>query len=363
LRKDANEKYSARRLKISVNEIRKLRSALLLSAIKAFQPGVVLVDKHPFGASGEFKAGLTALRKSGGRAVLGLRDILDAPEQVLQEWKQVRNLIADHYDQVLVYGNPGVFDPVTAYSFPEQLAKRTTFAGYVVSRADARCLQNFEWPFLPRDKRSRPVVLATCGGGEDGSRILECFMRCSVGANWQAVAIGGPMTPDAELARLEAVAAETGVAFRHFVPHLSALFSSVDAIVCMGGYNTLVEAADLGVPTVCVPRVNPRVEQLMRARAFERLGLLRLCQPERLEQNLQPEIETVLQISPGLLRERAHEVLDFDGAKRAAASLLSLALSTVGLDRPISQRKRNGRDSIPEATIQKCLDKSINTDG
>ena len=131
----------------------------------------------------------------------------------------------------------------------------------------------------------------------------------------------------------------------------------------MGGYNTLVEAADLGVPTVCVPRVNPRVEQLMRARAFERLGLLRLCQPERLEQNLQPEIETVLQISPGLLRERAHEVLDFDGAKRAAASLLSLALSTVGLDRPISQRKRNGRDSIPEATIQKCLDKSINTDG
>src|ERR1051326_5626426 len=57
LRKDANEQYSARRLKVSVNEIRKLRSALLLSAVKAFRPAVVLVDKHPFGASGEFKAG------------------------------------------------------------------------------------------------------------------------------------------------------------------------------------------------------------------------------------------------------------------------------------------------------------------
>src|SRR5262247_3119912 len=38
LRKDANEKYSSRRLKVSVREIRSLRSSLLLTAVKAFQP-------------------------------------------------------------------------------------------------------------------------------------------------------------------------------------------------------------------------------------------------------------------------------------------------------------------------------------
>src|SRR6266487_3455706 len=62
LRKDANQKYSSRRLGVSAAEIRSLRSAFLLTAVKTFQPTVVLVDKHPFGASGEFKAGLKALR-------------------------------------------------------------------------------------------------------------------------------------------------------------------------------------------------------------------------------------------------------------------------------------------------------------
>lgn len=326
LRKDANEKYSARRLKVSVNEIRALRSALLLSAVRAFQPEVVLVDKHPFGASGEFKAGLKALRRAGGRAVLGLRDILDAPAQVLVEWKKVRELIATHYEQVLIYGDRAVFDPVSAYNFPEELAKRTQFSGYVFSPENPTALQNFDWPFPRHERRSRPVVLATCGGGEDGFRTLETFMRASFQAPWQAVTVAGPMAPDAELERLEGIAAETGVTFRHYVPHLSALFGSVDALVCMGGYNTLVEAAALGVPTVCVPRTHPRVEQLMRAQAFERLGLLQLCHPERLEvQELRSQIEKALNISRASLKARAHRVLDFDGAQRAAGCLLALA--------------------------------------
>jgi predicted glycosyltransferase len=326
LRKEANEKYSSRRLKVSVNEIRKLRSALLLSAVRAFQPQVVLVDKHPFGASGEFKAGLKALRRAGGRALLGLRDILDAPAQVLLEWKKVRELIADHYEQVLIYGERAVFDPVTAYDFPSELAKRTQFSGYVFSPENPIALQNFDWPFPPRERRSRPVVLATCGGGEDGFRTLEIFMRSSFQAPWQALTVAGPMTPDAQLERLEGIAAETGVTFRHYVPHLSAMFNSVDALVCMGGYNTLVEAAALGVPTVCVPRTYPRTEQLMRAEAFHRLGLLQLCHPERLEIGvLRSQIDKALKIPRESLRARAHRVLDFQGAQRAASSLLSLA--------------------------------------
>src|SRR3954471_16683180 len=44
--KNANEQYSARRLKVSVKQIRALRSALLVTAVKTFQPEVVLVDKH-----------------------------------------------------------------------------------------------------------------------------------------------------------------------------------------------------------------------------------------------------------------------------------------------------------------------------
>ncbi len=328
LRKDGNEQYSSRRLAVSSVEVRDLRSELLLAAAKNLRPQVTLVDKHPFGASGEFKAGLKAIRKAGGRTVLGLRDILDEPAHVLAEWRPYRmqKRIAEFYDQVVVYGDQAVFDPVTAYKFPDELAGRTDFCGYVFNREHAASLEHFERPFPPRDKRERPVALATTGGGEDGFRTLEMFMHASASAPWQGVAVAGPMTPVAELEILAGLAAQCGVTFRHFVPHLSALFDSVDALVCMGGYNTLVEASALGVPTICVPRITPRTEQLIRAEAFARLGLLQVSRPDQLSPHtLRCQIATALLSSPEELRARAHGALNFNGAEQAARHLLALA--------------------------------------
>jgi predicted glycosyltransferase len=328
LRKDSNDSYSSRRLPVSRAAIRSLRSALLVATVKSFRPMVVLVDKHPFGASGEFKSGLKALQRSGGRAVLGLRDILDEPRQVLNEWRpyKMHQRINDFYDQVLVYGERAIFDPVSAYSFPRSLAQRTRFCGYVLNRESKRSLENFEWPFPSREKRSRPVVLATAGGGEDGFRTLATFIRAAADSSWHAVAVAGPMTPDVELAMLERLAAENGVTLRTFVPHLSALFDSLDALVCMGGYNTLVESTALGIPTVCVPRVRPRIEQLMRAEAFERMGLLQICPPAQLTpQRLREQISAALRVRPQDLRARARTALNFNGAHSAAECLLSLA--------------------------------------
>ena len=90
LRKVSNDEYASRHLRILVSEIRALRSELLHAAVKAYRPTVVLVDKHPFGAKGEFRAGLEELRATGGCAVLGLRDILDEPASVLKEWSPHR---------------------------------------------------------------------------------------------------------------------------------------------------------------------------------------------------------------------------------------------------------------------------------
>jgi len=164
-----------------------LRSDLLLAAVNSFRPGVVLVDKHPFGASGEFKAGLKALRKQGGRAVLGLRDILDEPAQVLKEWAPYRmqRRIAKYFHRVLIYGERAVFDPVSAYGFPPGLAAITKFCGYVFVRPDGGPLENFAPPFPSRAKRKRAVVMATVGGGEDGYRTLGSFIQAARGAAWQ----------------------------------------------------------------------------------------------------------------------------------------------------------------------------------
>lgn len=328
LRKIANGEYCARHLNLPVPEIRELRAELLTTAVKAFFPSVVLVDKHPFGASGEFRNGLEELRKQGGRAALGLRDILDEPEYVLEEWRPMRmqHRIAAYYDEVFIYGQRSIFDAATAYDFPASLAERTRFCGYVENEETPADLADVKLPFPAREDRVRPVVLATTGGGEDGFAVLESFIRAAAGAPWQGVVISGPMTPEPEAAAIKRLADENNVIVRKFLPHLSALFWSVDALVCMGGYNTLCEAVSKGLPTVCVPRTVPRTEQLMRANAFQRLGLLRTIRPDQLNvENLRGEIGHALKQSRQELLARGQKQLSFDGARQAARRLLALA--------------------------------------
>lgn len=328
LRKVGNEQYASRRLRIPVAEIRRLRSALLQAAVSTFRPTVVLVDKHPFGAGGEFHAALDTVRGYGGACVLGLRDILDEPATVLREWAghDLQERIAEYYDRVLIYGERGIFDPVREYEFPEAIARRTSFCGYVVNREGTERPPRPIPPGGHPPQRAHSVVLATAGGGEDGYLMLQSFIRAAVGADWQGIVIPGPMTPEAELESLRRSAFEAEVGFQAFIPNLSALFWTINALVCMGGYNTLVEAVSKGMPTVCVPRTTPRAEQLLRAAAFERLGLLRMIRPEQLSpERLRQGIERALGISRPELLERASAHLRFDGARQAATQLLALA--------------------------------------
>src|SRR5207249_3601543 len=109
----------------------------------------------------------------------------------------------------------------------------------------------------------------------DGFRLLETFVRAAAGAPWKGVAVAGPMLSPPELKVAQQLAAQSEVTFHTFIPCLPDLFPALDGLVCMGGYNTLIEAVSQGLPTVCVPRISPRSEQLLRAQVFERLGLLR----------------------------------------------------------------------------------------
>jgi predicted glycosyltransferase len=167
------------------------------------------------------------------------------------------------------------------------------------------------------------VVLASAGGGEDGAALLETFVAAAAGAPWRAIVVAGPLASPAARARLEALAVRAGVEYHTFLPDLADRLGRVDALVCMGGYNTLAEALVRGTPTVCVPRVKPRTEQLIRARAFARLGLLQVLEPAALEPgSLRRTVERALGEDRARLRLRAHATLGFDGADRAAAYAL-----------------------------------------
>lgn len=324
LRKISNENYSSRKLRVSREEILAIRSDLLRSVVGTFRPDVVIVDKHPFGAAGELLPALRFHRERGGRAVLGLRDILDSADTVRREWMNLPEPLADYFEEIFIYGMESIFDAVREYEFPEDLAARSRYCGYVLNRTrkEYRATDSPE-PFL--QDRGEPVVLATPGGGEDGFELLQNFIAASRGAPWRGVIVTGPLHSGGRQNILRQAAAEAGVGFRSFVPGLQNWFSAVDAVVSMAGYNTVTEIVFAGTPSVCVPRTEPRTEQLLRATAFERLGLLRCLDPL----DISPErlAEAIREALAGDRRrfESARQAIDFGGAAAAAAALVRLA--------------------------------------
>jgi predicted glycosyltransferase len=338
LRKVANEDYTGRRLAVGGTQVIRVRNSLLEATVESFNPAVILADKHPLGARGELEPALALLRERGGRAVIGFRDILDDPAQVKVEWSQadVPRAIEAYYDRILVYGHPAVVDPVTEYGLPAALASKIRFCGYVCSPPPQDSMTRDGFPIPQGD---RPTVLATAGGGEDGFAILETFVQAAAGANWNAIVVAGSQSAPEARQQLRDAAKEAGATYYTFVRGLDAWFGIVDAVVCMGGYNTLSETVSRGTRTVCVPRVVPRTEQLIRAEAFAKLGLLRYVHPDELTpERLRTEVDAALELSREELAEIARTRLGFDGAARAAEQLLELARRGASAPQPTGLR-------------------------
>jgi predicted glycosyltransferase len=68
--------------------------------------------------------------------------------------------------------------------------------------------------------------------------------------------------------------------------------------VAMGGYNTTTELLAARKPALIVPRVEPRVEQLIRTRRLASLGLVEMIHPRDL--------------TPPLMRSRVEDLLRRD---------------------------------------------------
>jgi len=313
--------YAAKRLAVSSHDVLHVRGGIIAGAIGSFRPDVFLVDKHPFGVHGELRGALDMLSVHGGRAVLGLRDVLDEPAAVAAEWGPLGlpDEISHTYDRVLVYGQRDIVDPIAEYHMPSDAAAVTRFCGYVHTAQTAT--RGYATP-----PKGGPTVLATVGGGGDGDRLLAAVIEVCDGAPWRTVLVAGPQGSAALRQSLRHRAEGAGMEFRTFVHDLPDRMVEADALVAMGGYNTITEAMAAAVPTVCVPRIRPRTEQLIRARAFEARGLLRVVHPESsVPRAIRAALDDVLGWDRSALRRRIRFNLVLDGAATAAAEVVQLA--------------------------------------
>ncbi|MBM3554236.1 MAG: hypothetical protein FJX47_01615, partial [Alphaproteobacteria bacterium] len=128
-----NGDYTALNLHIDVEETLDLRSSIIRHTAEIFDPDIFIVDKEPLGLRGEVQETLALLKARGCRLVLGLRDVMDEPAQLVPEWqrKNVMPALSEYYDQIWVYGLPQVCDPLDGVEVPEAVRSKTIFTGYL----------------------------------------------------------------------------------------------------------------------------------------------------------------------------------------------------------------------------------------
>ena len=315
------EEYRPTDALISMSLVKQARSAVLRDITLRWRPDVLLVDHAPHGLKGELLPVFDAIRSRGlpTKVVLGLRDILDEPASVRSAWAEqgVYETLGDVYDQVMVYGERDLFDVVGAYGIPEPLASRVEFCGYVTSEVPSG---------RPATGRAPAVgghVLGTVGGGGDGVEVLASTLEAARRADLPAVLCTGPLMSAADRAVLDQAVARyrrlgQKVRVLEHVQDLPALARDARCVVSRGGYNTLCELLALSVPVVVVPRVWPRREQLLRARAFTERGLVCLVDPRH--DDLAGRVAAA--VSGAMAGDApARLPLDLGGARRAVAVL------------------------------------------
>jgi predicted glycosyltransferase len=271
----------------SHNSTIRFRTALALTTVQAFDPHLVVIDHAPAGLFRELAPAIDWLRRRDQSPALALlmRDITFGPEQTRSIWTNegVYPLLDDAYARILIYGDRRVFDPIAAYALSDVAASHTRFCGYLAPSPPRRS------PAQVRDEMgvgTLPLIAVSVGGGADGCSLLRAYLtglRSRPGPPVHSYLVTGPLLPEQDRREImEMVDALPHVCTIDFDPDFVAAVRAADAVVCMGGYNSLAESVYFGKRPIVVPRVPGSEEQVLRAEGFARLGLATVVGPEPL---------------------------------------------------------------------------------
>ena len=270
-----NGAYTSLSLPFDIDDTMELRTSIIERAADVFEPDILIVDKEPLGLRGEMLGTLERLKGRGVHLVLGLRDVMDDPDVLREEWerKRVYPALELLYDDIWIFGPREVFDPLDGVGVSQAVRDKAIFTGYLRSTMPRTVLSNDALPF-----GGAPFLLVTPGGGGDGVELVDWVIRAYEARKrplFPALIMLGPFMDTANQTNfMERAEAERDIEVKRFTPQMEPLLQAATAVVGMGGYNTFCEIVSFNRPALLVPRVVPRQEQMIRALKAEEAGLL-----------------------------------------------------------------------------------------
>ncbi len=276
-----NGDYTSLSLHIDTEQTLQIRASIIEHTAQVFDPDIFIVDKEPLGLRGEVRPTLERLAGGRTRCILGLRDVMDDPDTLREEWirKGAMEAVAELYHEIWLYGLPEIHDPLAGLVIPEAVREKEVYTGYL-RRSLPTALPDVASPF-----GERPYILVTPGGGGDGAELVDWVLRAyesgATGLLPCLIVMGPFMDSSSQAAFSQRVDRLANVEQIRFTPTIEPLMRDAAAIVGMGGYNIFCEILSFDRPTLLVPRVVPRMEQAIRAARAEEVGLVRVLPIDR----------------------------------------------------------------------------------
>lgn len=308
--------YNPRVLSLSLQDVLAMREAVADAVLSAFAPDLLIVDKVARGVRGELVKALAHVREQHGTTtVLGVRDVLDGHAPTTREWTLHRTdeAIDSFYDEVWVYGDPGVFDAASEYGWPASTRAKVEYTGYLARGRSSLLRAAPPAGSVPDVHVNRPFVLGLVGGGQDGGPLALAFARAAFPPGHTGVLITGPYVGSSVLRRLARLAGRReDLRVLRFVPDVPAFVNRAAATVSMGGYNSVCELLTTARPALLVPRTVPRMEQAVRAQRLAGAGLVDVLTADRLSsRNIGDWLRTAV-----ARPRRSRTSVDLDGLAR-----------------------------------------------
>jgi len=279
--------YNPRQYELTLQHVVRVRSQTIEAAVKAFKPHVFIADNVPRGVEYELDQVLNFLAtRPDIISVLGIRDILDAPEVIKKEWqkKQNEDVIRRFYDAVWVYGDRDFYNTPEEYDFSTHLRKKLTFIGYL----DPLCRHKVSSGLKKQKKAKKHKFpdgfhLCMAGGGQDGIALTKAFANALINSNNNGIILTGPFLPEEAIKKLKKrIKGFSNIKLIQFSHEPIKLIKRADKVVSMGGYNSVCEILALEKKALIIPRVEPRQEQWVRAEKLRDRGLIDVLHPDNL---------------------------------------------------------------------------------
>ena len=262
-------------LDLTNRELRALRSDLLKTTVASFKPDLIYMDTLPHGKRDEM---LPALKSRGNaRAILCMRDIPASPEESFKftDPKRMKKALSI-YDRILIAGDAAFFNPIHEYKWPQAIAAKTRFIGFVVPPAIE--------PTKPDP--SQQNIIAAFGGGWEATElagaIIAAFQQIGqANANARLTIFTGPAISESSLANLRQTNPSDAIRIERYSDTFSNELARSSVAILQAG-STAFQVLETDKPLILYYRNFKDKEQEVRAKLLGRLPGIQVLNRESL---------------------------------------------------------------------------------